>query len=268
MRPGKNRAPVPATPTGPEKHAIEALSNARDDFEEAFGQDHYYTRLVTEVLAKIEDEEKRGRPTPRSDAFWKNVKASLVWPPDPAALGRRYLQLHNMPNSAPMGVAFAMGYRDGRAEPVADPAAAATAGGPAAMAVGQDGDRGVVVDTGVWVDYAVPTVEYSLREAPVLWQSLYRFADFAEETNMPSITTATRPAKVTTQWECECGALNPERTGRCLGCRLSTPKRVEVPVDPDLYTGLDTPEPAAAPTSASPAASTPSFDLDTDRRSK
>lgn len=63
--------PVPAVPTGPERHAIEAVSNARDALEEAFGHDHYYRRLIDKALKTIEDEERRGRPTAKSEAYWK-----------------------------------------------------------------------------------------------------------------------------------------------------------------------------------------------------
>ena len=76
----KNRESVasPAIPTGPERHAIEALSNARDDFEQAFGQDHYYTRLVGDLLTKVAEEEKRGRPTIKQNEYLKRMIESMM----------------------------------------------------------------------------------------------------------------------------------------------------------------------------------------------
>lgn len=75
----KNRESVasPAIPTGPERHAIEALSNTRDDFEQAFGQDHYYTRLVGDLLTRVHKEEERGRPTIKQNAYLKQMFDSM-----------------------------------------------------------------------------------------------------------------------------------------------------------------------------------------------
>lgn len=52
-------------------------------------------------------------------------------------------------------------------------------------------------------------------------------------------TQTQRPMTTQPSWECECGALNPERTGRCVGCRLSTPKRIEIAVAEEPVVAVD-----------------------------